>query len=455
LSSQTGSVFFIAQIKNSEKKTTQKKVAKPNLNSSSKDPKQIWDDYFSKRKPQPKVVSALILQLHQGKKYAHVIAALEAAIRNGQAQPWMYDVLALTMKIENKPQEEIERVLLSRVDFTAADVPNILYSAAHLTRFRGNRQALTLYRQASRLAPARPEPYILGLKLARSLKDYEAVQWAATGILINAWPKDFQRLHNQAEDVAIEAIDALKKQKRDKQANVFIQAIAEAKKRDLILKLTWNGNGDLDLIVEEPLGSICSLENPQTHGGGVSRHDGYGPKPENCYEEYICAQGFPGAYRVKIRHIRGLIVGKRAILHITRQQGSNNESTQKITVPIGKVETTVRVDLPAGRRKKQADKVDDEKTSQRFLNSLLQYSVFLAPKAQNRNGAAKRFHESRKKSAIAAGNVGYQPIISVLSEGATLNASALVSPDRRYVRLTLTPTFSTLTDVLTFSFMNR
>jgi hypothetical protein len=34
-----------------------------------------------------------------------------------------------------------------------------------------------------------------------------------------------------------------------------------------------------------------------------------------------------------------------------------------------------------------------------------------------------------------------------------LNAAAVVSPDRRYVRLAVSPVFSTITDVFTFSFV--
>ena len=44
------------------------------------------------------------------------------------------------------------------------------------------------------------------------------------------------------------------------------------------------------------------------------------------------------------------------------------------------------------------------------------------------------------------------PVIVVLSSGTTLSVQAVVSSDRRYVRLTLVPFFSQVTDVSTFSF---
>jgi hypothetical protein len=51
------------------------------------------------------------------------------------------------------------------------------------------------------------------------------------------------------------------------------------------------------------------------------------------------------------------------------------------------------------------------------------------------------------------GAVGYQPVISVISEGIAMNAMATVSGDRRYVRINAAPVFSSITDVFTFSFV--
>ncbi len=46
----------------------------------------------------------------------------------------------------------------------------------------------------------------------------------------------------------------------------------------------------------------------------------------------------------------------------------------------------------------------------------------------------------------------HQPVIVVLSEGTSLSVQAVVSPDRRFVRLTLVPFFSQIGDVETFTF---
>ena len=54
-------------------------------------------------------------------------------------------------------------------------------------------------------SPRAPEPYVLGLRLARELKDYAAVRWTATGVLTSVWGKDYEQLHREAEDAALEA----------------------------------------------------------------------------------------------------------------------------------------------------------------------------------------------------------------------------------------------------------
>lgn len=49
----------------------------------------------------------------------------------------------------------------------------------------------------------------------------------------------------------------------------------------------------------------------------------------------------------------------------------------------------------------------------------------------------------------------HQPVVVVLNEGTSLSVQAVVSPDRRFVRLTLIPFFSSIGDVSTFTFHGR
>lgn len=69
------------------------------------------------------------------------------------------------------------------------------------------------------------------------------------------------------------------------------------------------------------------------------------------------------------------------------------------------------------------------------------------------NKAYRSFVHSRNKSFIYNRNrVGYQPYITFLPGGASLRASAVVSGDRRYVRIGVNPYFSRVGKVRTFTF---
>lgn len=429
--------------------------------ASKRELSEVWRQFYRRRKPEPELVADLILELNGAGKHEHVIAAIEAALVTGYSQPWMYDVLAVSMEIVGRPKAEIERVLLSQIDFTAVDVPSMLYSAAVLTRLGREEQALHLYRQASRLAPERAEAYALGLKLATQAKDDDAVLWAATGILQHVWKKGYEQQHRKAENAALDARQRLRERGDKAGLKAFDEALTVARRRDLVLKLEWSGSGDLDMSVEEPFGTICSLEVPQTQGGGVLTHDGAGPKQQNCYEEYVCPQAFPGEYRVRVRHITGRIVGKRAVLTVIRQQNTPKESKERIPVVLEERDSLITVTLADGRRKKVARFVD-EAPELLFVGGGKRPSsnrVFRpgAKAAAKSRVAADRFAASRNRMGIPRGRnsaVGFQPVIAVIPEGVRTTATAVISADRRYVRLTLNPVFSSLTDVFTFSYQS-
>jgi hypothetical protein len=87
-----------------------------------------------------------------------------------------------------------------------------------------------------------------------------------------------------------------------------------------------------------------------------------------------------------------------------------------------------------------------------------------ATNEQRRNLAASdaykqarvRDYQNRLAAARSGGGgpVGYAPVITWLPEGTSLGASAVVSPDRRYVRMSLQPFFSRIKRVDTFTFHN-
>ena len=378
----------------------------------------------------------------------------------------MYEVLALSMEVAGRPKQDVQRVLLSLTDFGPASVESMTYSAAYLTRFGRDEAALRLYRQASRMAPDRSEPYILGLKLARKLKQTDDLSWAVAGVLRYGWTTDYARIHRDAENAALEAEERLARTGDAAAAKKLRETVAQAKLRDLKIVLEWNGTADLDLIVEEPTGTVCSFESPETLGGGIHLHDGFGPSADNCTETYVCPEAVAGEYRVRVKRASGAVVGRLAYVTITKHVGSPNEAVVRKTVVLADQDGVVSFTLDQGRRKQPRTVSTRRLDSRRALHTA-QASRFLnRPRRMtpDEQAAFRRFQESRELSRrqnlaqvsrpFVTGAVGFQPVVTTIPEGSLMTASAVVSPDRRYVRIAVNPVFTTLTDVFTFSFVS-
>ncbi len=125
---------------------------------------------------------------------------------------------------------------------------------------------------------------------------------------------------------------------------------------------------------------------------------------------------------------------------------------RELVVPLAGDVTVVRVSLHRGRRSTAED------------SQPLQTSV---PAAQQRpvpRSSIPRLENPALHQVGAApfvpggigvaggGAVGFMPIVSVLSEGVTSSALAVVSGDRRFVRVSVAPFFTTITDVFHFTF---
>ena len=222
----------------------------------------------------------------------------------------------------------------------------------------------------------------------------------------------------------------------------------------MVILLRWQGDADLDLAVEEPNGAICSLHNQQSPAGGVFVHDGFGPDQKETFEQIVYPMAMSGTYRIKIQHVWGRVVAKRAVLTVIQHQGTAKPIVKTQTITLGDEETTVRVELENGRRAKpQSVSTLRATPMQAAPRSAVRGAVATTPDGRR---ARQEFLNARQRTQRPPRRAGvaYQPVISVIPEGSSLTAGAVVSGDRRYVRLRLTPTFSNITDVFTFSFLN-
>ena len=88
-------------------------------------------------------------------------------------------------------------------------------------------------------------------------------------------------------------------------------------------------------------------------------------------------------------------------------------------------------------------------------------NVMAAPKVTMFNGQRATIRDQQMQPFVVSmipsggsifGGVGYTPVIQTLSEGVFLRVQAVVSADRRYVRLTVEPSFTQITGMRTFTF---
>src|SRR5262249_11269921 len=153
--------------------------------------------------------------------------------------------------------------------------------------------------------------------------DAKGMEWAAGNLLKQDWPA-----HNkQLQDKAAQKLEALTKSLQTSGRAADVKALREAvdrqRQRDLVIKLVWKGNADLDLKVKEPTGSVCSALNRLTVGGGTLIGD---TLADQNSETYVAPLAFSGAYEISVERVWGEPQGGEAQVKIIRHQGTKDET---------------------------------------------------------------------------------------------------------------------------------
>ena len=423
------------------------------------DPHQAWNDYFNDHtdvSPADVAQTADVL-MHQ-KKFAEVVAMIEEAIVHDQAEPWMYGALEIAIQLAENPKEELERALMSAVDF-AGNIEDVLYVAQYMATHGLEERAMKVFRQAAVIDPSRTEPYVLGLKLANRLESIDDIEWACVGILSQAWPNRDRSIEESAYRNALATIEKLTDDGKIDQADRFRSRLDQALIRDCKVVISWTGDADVDVFVEEPSGTICSYRNPRTTSGGVMLGDGTHPggklPAQGFSETYVCPQAFSGQYRILVRRVWGKVTAGKVKVDIYTHFGTKEVAQCHEELAVGEDDSVGVFQLADGRRQESLDerRVATAVAEQVAMNQAM-LSMQLNYASQN-SSATANVGESRANMAalpIIPGAPGYQPVIQNFPTGANMSVQmAVVSPDRRYVRVTAAPFFSQIGQVSTFN----
>ncbi len=419
----------------------------------SQSPEEFWNGCFSREQVDPAVVRETVRQLMGRKKLDHVIALLHAALRHGQPQSWMYESLGIAMELNGSSKSQIERTVMSAADFsTSAD--ELMYIAQYLSRLGLDRRAMLVYQQVVKIEPLRSEAYALGLRAAGRCDDIAGIRWATVGILRQAWPSEFAEIEQTASRVARATLERLASEGRDDERAGYLKQLQEAVVRDCIVQVSWTGEADVDISVEEPAGTICSSTDPRTESGGVSLGDEFsGRTSGESSEVYVCPEGFAGTYRVRIRKVWGEVAAGKVTVEVFTHVGSGEMQHERQQIELVDNEAMVVFDLNEGRRSEKleaAQLAGAVKRHEAISRSVLAQQITSG--SDPRVAPRRPFGDLARRAFFGGGAVGYQPVIITLPTGTTMAATGVVSADRRYVRIGVAPTFSTIPQVTTFTF---
>ncbi|MFM8282895.1 MAG: hypothetical protein ACKOCW_04975, partial [Planctomycetaceae bacterium] len=389
---------------------------------------------------------------------------IAAAIAAGHPEPWMYEALAVALEAAGKPASDVERALLSSADF-ARSAADLLALANYLARYGSNRQALRLCRRVTRIDQGNREAFALAMALAAKEKDDEALRWACAGVLAHEWPAAQKEVPTRAARLAKAAIERQRKAGLGAEADAFAADVDAALVRDIELEFSWNGDADVDMVVEEPSGTVCSVSSPRSTSGGTLLADldgGVDDDNGTHRERYVAAAAFPGRYHVLVRKAFGTLAADTVTAELVLHRGTDREQRLRRQIPLGASDVVFSIDVPEGRRREpllEAQIAQDVAVQQEIGRSIL------AQQLAGISDPATAGSLSQGRTPPAAGNesppvlpfsrggaTGYQPVISTLPEGTNLSATAVVSADRRYVRVSVTPLFSGVGQVTTFNF---
>ena len=294
-----------------------------------------WDDILTTKTVTADILLDAVAILHRQGKYDVAVEAIQSGIRNDLAAAWMYDVMAMEMKLAKRPVKEIARVLESRVDFVNADIPQLLISVALLSRFEAWDEAMNICREATDLNPDLSESWLLARSVADKSKKPEHRVWARSGILTHVWTDDYEGLHKEARKVITEIATQLDAAGDSPQAERIRSQLREASAMDLMLILRWVGSADLDLTVTQPNGERCNYKNRSTTDGARFIHvdDGSATGGDaKRHEQYICRVADVGEYKAAVRFVLGKAVAGTAVLEIIRHAGTPTESRSNQTI---------------------------------------------------------------------------------------------------------------------------
>ena len=436
-------------------------VAVPKLDPAKLkiDPQAYWQEALEKAGDNPSMVIAISDFLAMNRYFDHAADFLKANVRKGiVVKPWVYEALAIALRESGGSPAEIERAEVAAIDLEPADGHGFLKAANTMAEMKRYTMALAFCKQAAHLEPNTSAPFEAAIKFAELADDTKALDWAASNLMKQEWPADNKDLQELAR-IKSEALARKLKQSGNDQAQ-NAASIKEKGRRDLVIKLAWQGDADLDLQVKEPVGSICNPTNTQTVGGGVFLGDSL---TEAGLETYTAAEAFKGNYEIRVKKVWGKTLGDKAQVRVIHNQGTAQQHEEIFSIDLTKNAPLV-VKVNEGRRTELAyvsppslrptsrsekirmvskdvgtqlrDIADPEVTGFQRGTSIASGAIPIemeAPAPSKNDGNDKILYQTR--------------VQSFMKNAMDVTTQVVLSSDRRSMRVSVTPVFESTANI--------
>jgi hypothetical protein len=140
--------------------------------------------------------------------------------------------------------------------------------------------------------------------------------------------------------------------------------------------------------------------------------------------------------------------------------GTDKQTLVHEQIPLAEKNAVVEFALTGGHRKEalpEAQVATVAKIQTAFNRQLLAQQLAAANNGAAAQGVAGSLSSAGQIGFVPGfflrGAVGYRPVITQIPSGATFSDNAVISADRRYVRVSPSPNFQQITEVNTFNFV--
>lgn len=280
-----------------------------------------WDQFFRDHPVPPMDLKLYIDRLHKVSRFKDIEAAFLAYFRHhpksSRLQYWMYEGFAVALKFNRgdaiQPADTARikdalgyAAILARQDGN----PNFLLSTADIMLLFGYYEVTvnsggkpvritvgSLLDEVARKVVHRVEPLRMSLDLAVRTVDPKRMAETAEKILALGWPGSDDFIRAETRRQVDELAGDLQAANRGGEADDLQARLVTAEGRDLFVRLTWEADADLGLLVDESMGVTAGHFLPRTVFGGAIIKEGRGKAREAVY---VCPRAFDGDYTVRV-----------------------------------------------------------------------------------------------------------------------------------------------------------